>query len=344
MHVTLIVPAPFETVSGGYIYDRRIVALLRDSGHTVEVAELNGVFPVADTVASDAARAAWDRLPRDTRPVIDGLALPAFRGLEDAIAARGTVGLIHHPVSLETGLSEADQALLTELEHRLFQRLPRVIVTSDTTAATLITRFHIPSERIRIIVPGTDPMPRSPGSAGGTSRILSVGTLIPRKGHEVLLHALARLRDLDWNLTLVGSPDHDPVHARALVALAEALAIAHRVRFAGELVDDALEAAWRAADVFALATYYEGYGMAIAEALRRGLPVVVTDGGAAGALVTPDAGFVDPVGDRDRTADSLRRLIADHALRRHMAGQAWQVGKTLPSWQAQAALFVSALA
>ena len=156
MHVSLIVPSPFDTVSGGYVYDRRIVAGLRASGHAVDVVELIGAFPLADDFARDAACAAWDRLPADTRPVIDGLALPAFRGLEDAISARGSIGLIHHPVSLETGLTEAGQASLAGVERRLFSRLSRLIVTSDTTAETIVTRFHIPPERLSTVTPGTD--------------------------------------------------------------------------------------------------------------------------------------------------------------------------------------------
>jgi glycosyltransferase involved in cell wall biosynthesis len=343
MHVSLIVPAPFDTVSGGYGYDRRIVAGLRASGHQVEVVELIGAFPLVDDVARDSVRAAWDRLPPDTKPVIDGLALPAFRGLEDAISARGSIGLIHHPVSLETGLNEADQAALADVEHRLLPRLKRLIVTSGTTADTIVTRFHIPFDCVRVVVPGTDDAPRCPGSGGPVCEILSIGTLIPRKGHDVLLRALARLWDLDWHLTIVGSPERDKPHAHGLMALAAELNIAHRVRFAGELVGEALEAVWRGADLFALATNYEGYGMAIAEALKRGLPVVVTDGGAAGALITPESGCVCPVGDRDQVSKALRRLIVDHDLRLYMAEQAWQVGQTLPSWQAQSALFASDL-
>jgi len=343
MHVSLIVPAPFDTVSGGYEYDRRIVAGLRAAGHAVDVVELIGAFPVVDDFALDAACAAWDRLPADTKPVIDGLALPAFRGLEDAISSRGSSGLIHHPVSLETGLSDAHRTLLSDLERRLFPRLSRLIVTSDTTAETVTTRFHIPAERIRTVVPGTDDAPRSPGSGGPSCEVLSIGTLIPRKGHDLLLRALARLFDLDWHLTIVGSPDRDPAHAHALIALAEELNIAHRVRFAGELVGEALEAAWRGADLFALATWHEGYGMAIAEALKRGLPPIVTAGGAAGALITADSGCVCPVGDRDQVSKSLRRLIFGGDLRHAMAEQAWQIGQTLPSWHNQADLFASVL-
>ena len=125
MHLSLIVPAPFDTISGGYGYDRRIVAGLRALGHTVEVVELHGRFPLPDEEARDSACAAWDRLPPDTRPLIDGLALLAFAGLDDALVARGAMALIHHPTSLETGLSDADSARLHATEQRLFNRMAR---------------------------------------------------------------------------------------------------------------------------------------------------------------------------------------------------------------------------
>ena len=105
MHVSLMVPAPFETLSGGYAYDRRMVAGLRAAGHTVEVMELPGRHPLANDAARNAACAAWDALAIGTRPVIDGLALPAFVGMDDALTGRATVGLIHHPTALETGFA-----------------------------------------------------------------------------------------------------------------------------------------------------------------------------------------------------------------------------------------------
>src|SRR5206468_6527257 len=134
-------------------------------------------------------------------------------------------------------------------------------------------------------------------------------------------------------LTIVGATVRDPTHAVKLVALTGELGIVHHVSFAGELVGEKLEELWRRADLFALATYYEGYGMVIAEALKRGLPVVVTGGGAAGALLNPRCGFVCPVGDHQHLARSLRQLIVDDELRRTMAEQAWQTGQSLPSWE-----------
>jgi glycosyltransferase involved in cell wall biosynthesis len=338
MHVSLIVPEPFDQVSGGYGYDRRMVAELRNQGDTVSVVELAGAFPLTDETARDAACAAWDRLAEATRPVIDGLALPAFAGMEDALAARGAVGLIHHPSALETGYTETERESLRGMEQRLYRRLHRLIVTSDLTAERLVADFGVDRRRIAVVTPGTDDAPRCMGSGGPACEILSVGTLVPRKGHDVLLRSLARLFDLNWHLTIAGSPRRHPAHAEALVALTEELGIVPRVRFADEVTGDALDVLWRGADLFALATWFEGYGMATAEALKRGLPVAVCAGGAAATLVEPEAGVVCEPGDQVQLSKALRRVIFSPSLRAEMGEVAWQIGQKLPHWKTQAEL------
>ena len=271
-------------VSGGYAYDRRIVAGLREAGHAVRVVELAGTLSAGRrSRARRRPRRLGQHLPDAARPIIDGLALPAFAGMED-VAGGAQAGRPDPPPDRAGDRLQRDRPRGAARASRsaCCRGLSRVIVTSETTAERLAADFGVDPERIKVVVPGTDDAPRSLGSGGPTCRIISIGTLVPRKGHDVLLRALARLFDLDWQLTIVGSPERDPVHARTLAALAEELGIARRVRFAGEVTDDALEALWREADMFALATHWEGYGMAVAEALKRGLPVAVTAGGAAG--------------------------------------------------------------
>lgn len=337
--IAFIVPAPFDAVSGGYAYDRRIVAGLRQAGMEVRVVELEGRHPLPDETARKAARAAMDGLG-DAVAVIDGLCLPAFDGLDVARA----VGLIHHPTALEHGAPEPEREELRQIERRLFPATARLVATSQPTADGLVEAFGADPLRVAVVEPGTDDAPRATGSAAGAGcRVISVGTLVPRKGHDALLRALARLHDLDWSLVVVGAADRDPPHARGLVALAEELGITQRVRFAGELRDAALEAEWAEADLFALATHWEGYGMAVAEALKRGLPVAITHGGAAAVLVKPAWGIVAEPGDHEQLSKAMRRIIFGRELRRAMADAAWEAGQRLPSWNAQAAAFAAAL-
>ncbi|TCZ65508.1 glycosyltransferase family 4 protein [Roseicella aquatilis] len=343
MRTALLVPAPFETVSGGYIYDRRIVEGLRRLGHEVEVVELAGRHPLPDAAAEAAARAALAALPAEVRPVIDGLGLPAFAGLVEELVAHRAVALIHHPTALEHGAPQEDREALRGIERDLFPRLARIIATSPHTAQRLVAEFEVPAGHIGVVEPGTDPAPRAQGSDGPGVAILSVGTLVPRKGHDVLMRALAGLPDLDWTLTIAGDEARNTAHAHGLRALAEKLGIAQRVTFAGELEAEALEALYRRADLFALATWWEGYGMAAAEALARGLPLAITAGGAIADLVPVEAGAVSPPGDVVSLTKALRRMIFDAEMRREMAEAAWQAGQRLPRWEDRAAAFAAEL-
>jgi glycosyltransferase involved in cell wall biosynthesis len=341
VRIALLVPGPFDAVSGGYNYDRRLVAGLRALDHAAEVVELAGRHPLPDDAALAAARAALDALPPDAVPVVDGLGLPAFAPLADTLAERGAVALVHHPTALETGFSEADRDALRATERALFGRVARIVATSGLTARRLAEEFGADPERVGVVEPGTDPARRAAGSSGPEVVLLSVGALVPRKGHDVLLRALGGLVDLDWRLTIAGPEDRDPVHAHGLRALAEELGIARRVAFAGAVDAAALEALYRGADVFALATHWEGYGMAVAEALARGLPVAVSAAGAVAELVPTEAAVVSPPGDAVSLAKGLRRLIFDEDLRRAMADAAWRAGQRLPRWEDRAAAFVS---
>jgi glycosyltransferase involved in cell wall biosynthesis len=340
MKIALLVPGPFDTISGGYIYDRRLVEGLRANGHEVQVVELPGRHPLPDDVATAGARDALAALPADTRIVIDGLGLPAFAPLAEELVARGVVGLIHHPTALEHGNPGEVRDALKAAEQALFPLLARLVATSPLTARRLAPEFGCDPERIGVVEPGTDPAPRSAGSGGTGCAILALGSLIPRKGHDVLMRALATLPDLDWTLTIAGAA-RDVVYGHGLQALAEELGIAQRVTFAGEVEGAVLDGLWRRSDVFALASHWEGYGMAVAEALARGLPVAVTAGGALAELVPVEAGVVSPPGDVVSLGKAMRRVIYDRELRAEMAKAAWDAGQKLPRWQDRASAFVA---
>ncbi|WP_376092486.1 glycosyltransferase family 4 protein [Roseomonas sp. CCTCC AB2023176] len=338
MKVALLVPGPFDAISGGYGYDRRIVAGLREAGHVARVVELAGRHPLPDGAAEDSARTALDSLGEDEVAVVDGLGLPAFAPLADRLSARRAIGLIHHPTALENGFSDDERAALKERERLLFPVMARLVTTSQLTAERLPLEFGALAERIGVVEPGTDPAPRAKGSGRAGCAILAVGTLVPRKGHDLLLRALGRLTDLDWHLTIAGG-ERDPVHAAGLRALAEELGIASRVTFAGEVDDTGLAALYDGADLFASASWWEGYGMAVAEALARGLPLAVTAGGALTDLVPRDGAVICEPGDWNALSRAMRRPVFDRDLRAALADAAWEAGQRLPRWSDRAAAF-----
>ena len=343
MQLAFILAGSVDAVSGPAAYIRHVILGLRETGHDVTVVELPGSYPVTDETARSAARGALTSLAADRLAIIDGLAVPAFAGQGDSLAARPTIALIHHPTALGTGISDSERASLRNTELRLLPRFARVIATSEATAERLVAEFGMDRARIRVVVPGIDAAPRSPGAAGTGCAILSIGALIPRKGHDVLIRALGRLFDLDWKLTIVGAAARDPNYAASLDTLVRELRLEGKVQFAGELDDAALEDLWSMADIFALASYWEGYPTGVAQALKRGVPVAITSEGPAAGLVPAEAGIICKPGDVEQFSKALRRMIFDKGLRKSMADAAWTAGQTLPSWDRQIPVFIEAL-
>jgi glycosyltransferase involved in cell wall biosynthesis len=340
--VHLVVPGPLDQRTGGYIYDRRIVEGLRALGWTVQVHELAGGFPQADEMARAAAAEAIAQLPSGALPVIDGLALPAFAELGGRLP-RPWVALVHHPLALETGLSPAEAQAFADLECRLLARAARVIVTSPGTSRDLAA-YEVEGGRIGVVCPGTDPAPLARGSAGPGLALLCVASLTPRKGHLVLLEALGEVTDLDWHLTCVGSAERDPACAQSIAATLDRLDLHERVSLVGERAEADVAPFYDRADVLVLASYHEGYGMVLTEALARGLPVVSTTAGAIPDTVPEGAGLLVPPGDPTALAAALRRVMTEPGLCAALMAGAHAARRNLPSWTEAARAFAAELA
>jgi len=341
--LVLLVPGRVDTLTGGYAYDRQMVDGLRDLGWSVVVRELDGSFPQPTAAArSDAARA-LAAIPDASTVLVDGLALGA---MPDEIWREGqrlrVIALMHHPLAAETGIEPHIVRRLEESERRALAAVRLVIVTSRATAAAL-DRYGVGANRIAVVEPGTDRAPLARGSPGPTRHLLCVASLVPRKGHDILLRALADVPKADWILTCVGSPFRSPATVERLSAQIEAEGLEDHVRMVGEVDDATLAEGYDAADVFVLPTRYEGYGMAVAEALAHGLPVVSTPTGAIADLVGRDAGMLVPPGDVEALTAALWRVLDDDVLRERLRAGARRVRNRLPTWQHQAARMADAL-
>jgi glycosyltransferase involved in cell wall biosynthesis len=164
-------------------------------------------------------------------------------------------------------------------------------------------------------------------------QLLSVGTLNPIKGHEMLVEALAAARHRDWHLTCVGSLTRHPATTERVRAAIHQFGLDDRVTLAGEHHPLSLDDYYDRADVFVLATRQETYGMAVSEALARGLPVVSTKTGAIPDLVGDEAGLLVPPSDTAALAAALARVVGDEHLRAQLSAGARRVRDRLPDWQ-----------
>ncbi len=361
--LAFLIPGSLDQLTGGYLFDSQVVDGLRALGRTVNVYELAGCHPAADDVARASAARALAGLPNGGAAVIDGLALPAFA---DCLASETRrlqlVGFIHHPLSLETGLGAADVRHYAALEARLWPLLRGNLCPSEHTARA-IRAAGVAPDRVLVTRPGTAkpdlalspglsgstgsrpawaggagaPRPRSISSAAAGAlqapvHLLCVGTVTPRKGHLLLIEALVGLREYAWQLTCIGSLERDPVAAARLRGAIAAHGLGERVSLLGEQPAGHLARAYREADVFVLPSCHEGYGMAYAEAMVHGLPIVATLAGAIPDTVPRSASLLVPPGDALALRNALRQLLGDARLRERLAVAARLAGAALPDW------------
>jgi glycosyltransferase involved in cell wall biosynthesis len=340
VEVVFAVPGSLDTPTGGYAYDRRVIAELANLGCRVEVLDLGEGFPRPSPQARAAAQVRLAQVLPGRLIVVDGLALGV---LPDAAAAlrpsHPVIALVHHPLALETGLSATEANALRTSERSALASVRHVIVTSPSTARILAKDYDIAPDRLTVALPGSDraASPRSKGD--GPPALLAVGSLVPRKGYDVLLAALAQLVHLPWRLTIVGDRDRSPETAARLAAQIASFNLAGRVALAGAVSADRLPEFYLGADVFVLPSRFEGYGMAFADAIAHGLPVIGTTAGAIPETVPHDAGILVPPDDIDALTAALRRLLTDASGRARLASGARAAAARLPTWQETAKIF-----
>jgi glycosyltransferase involved in cell wall biosynthesis len=339
-----LLPGPLDSLSGGYAYDRRIVAGLRDAGWSVGWCVLPASFPWPDAAVLDHTAEQVAALPDGSLVIADGLAFGAMPAMAQHHAGRlRWVALVHHPLALETGLDAVQRDQLFHSEQRALAAARAVIVTSAATARGL-SAYGVPAGRVHVVEPGTDTAALATGSGSPALTLLCVATLTPRKGHAVVIEALAGLQDRAWTLHCVGSASRDAATAQALRELIATRGLGPRVHLHGEADAAALASLYAQADVFVLPSYFEGYGMALAEALAHGLPVVSTTAGAIPDTVPAQAGVLLPPGDVAALRQALARLMDDAPWRATLAAGARAARLQLPTWPQAVKKFASALA
>jgi glycosyltransferase involved in cell wall biosynthesis len=324
--------------SGGNVYDRRVCASLPGAGWRVEEHPVPGAWPEPDAPAEQALAHALDRVPDEAVVVVDGLIasgapsvlVPAARRLRLVVLVHLLFGA-EPPGHRVAGARERERAVLGAA---------RATVATSRWSRALILRTHpVEARRVHVAAPGTDTAPRAAGTPDG-GQLLCVANVAWHKGHDVLLTALAGVRDLPWRCRCVGAPAQAGF-AADLRRRADAAGLSDRLDFPGALTGSALDRAYASADVVVLPSRGETHGMVVGEALARGLPVIATAVGGVPDAVGRAAdgrrpGLLVPPEDPEALAAALRRWLVEAPLRERLRQTAALRRTELPDWSTTA--------
>ncbi len=339
-------PGDLQTLTGGYIYDSRIVSELTAQGWEIELLSLGSGFPYPDQKTIKQAEQLLCQVQVGKPIVVDGLALGAIpQSIAQAAVNHPIIALIHHPLACESGLTLDQQVTFQESETLALSYVDHVIANSPLTAQTLIESFGVASKSITTVIPGSNRVSqplhqvRSDFTNQDPFRWLSVGSIIPRKGFSVLIKSLAFINDLPWSLSIVGDTTRDPSTYADLMQTIAYFDLQDRIQIHGVIDSERLDSLYRNADGFVLASLFEGYGMAYAEALSYALPIIGTRGGAIAQTVPESAGILTPPGDLPSLTAALRLVMSDRGQREQLSIGAQEAAKKLPTWPESAKIF-----
>jgi glycosyltransferase involved in cell wall biosynthesis len=332
--------------SGGNTYDRNLCREFTSLGWSVHEHPVPGFWSEPDAASFAALDAAMRRIPDGGLTVLDGLiASPAPHVLAPHARRLRLVVLVHMPLGLRPGVDDAGEIRLRE--RAVLSAADAVIATSGWSRNRLMELYALTADRLHVAQPGVQPAELATGTATGEA-LLTVAAVIPNKGHDLLLDALARIPDLSWHWVCVGSLDRDPNFVEALRRRSREHGLADRVCFAGASAGADLDRTYAEADVMVLASRAETYGMVVTEALARGLPVIATDvGGVTEALGhgsdgTPP-GLVEPSENPVALADALRSWLTDVELRTRLRQAARERRESLRDWSATTSVIAGVL-
>jgi glycosyltransferase involved in cell wall biosynthesis len=330
--IAFVAPGRLTQLTGGYIYDKHVVDGLRRLGYRVAVKRVGERFPNPTVGDLRVAARALASIPDGSVTIVDGLAGGSMPlQIQQEAERLRFIALVHHPLAYETGVSKNDALRLWADERRTLRSARHVVVTSQRTARLLVRRYGIRRAHISCVEPGTEKL--LAGRHTRRNSLLCVATLTPRKGHVTLIRALGRVAHLDWHLICLGSLDRDPATVRRVRHEIRKAGLVDRVTLAGETASRSrLTRYYAAADVFVLPTEYEGYGMAVAEAVASGLPVISTPTGAIPQLVGRDAGILVPRRNVNALARALHRVLAADDVRTKLRTGAMRRRSALRRW------------
>ncbi len=349
MRIGLLIYGALETVSGGYLYDRKMIEHLRARGDQVEVVSLPW-RNYAQHLADNLSRPLLKRLEALDVDILlqDELNHPSLFWINRRLRGHvpySIVSIVHHLRAGETHPLRY-RALYRAIERIYLQNVDGFIYNSQTTRRSV---HRLLAQNGQALVPEVVAYPAADHLESPTTNevdariqsrrratdplhILFVGNLIERKGLHDLLAALAQLPKKGWELTVVGSQDVDPQYANRVRQLAIEREISSAIQWMGRISDAKLRDCYKRSHLLVVPSY-EGFGIVYLEAMSFGLPVIASTAGAAHEIVSHDEnGFLTEPGAVTMLADRIDLLQRDRELLQRMSLAARRRFDEQPTW------------
>jgi glycosyltransferase involved in cell wall biosynthesis len=334
MKIGLVIYGSLETPSGGYLYDRMLVEVLRAHGDTVEIISLpfrNYAAHLTDNIHF--------RLPRGLDLLIqDELNHPSLLSANAQRHDYPVLCLVHHLRCSEVRPGWQN-AFYRMVEKQYLQSIDGFIFNSQTTRKVVAGLIGISKPDI-VAYPPTDRFGdglsesevRVRANERGPLRILFLGNVIERKGLHTLLEAI-KTQPAAYKLDVVGSLTVEPEYVRKMRKQVELSDLSTVVTFHGVLGPEQLRQMLKQAQVLGVPSTYEGFGIVYLEGMGFGLPAIGTSLGAAGEIITEGVdGFIIKGGAVDSLAGILRRLNDQREVLVRMSIAARERYRRQPRW------------
>ena len=286
MHIALLIYGNLETVSGGYLYDRKLVEHLRRQGDQVEIISIPWrSYPLLLT--DNFSASLFHRLQNLQVDILlqDELNHPSLFLLNQRLRKEikyPLVSIVHHLRSSEQR-STWQNILYKAIEKAYLKSVDALIFNSQATQKAVLKRNASLKDKPSLIaLPAGDRFKpawdllniQKRTDQPGQLNIVFIGNLIPRKGLDTLLKALKNLPAHLWELNVIGSLDVDPFYAQKMQKLVSKLDMKERVKFLGTVPDTLIAQTLSNSHLLAVPSSYEGFGIVYLEGMSFGLPAI----------------------------------------------------------------------
>lgn len=342
MRIGLIIYGSIDTITGGYIYDKKLIDYLRSKDVFVKIfsQQQTNIFGLikhnfSSTIAKEIIEFAPNILLQDEMNFI------SLFLLNRKLKKMGNFSIISivHLLSSNQNINCIFRYFIKKIESMYLKSVDGFIFNSFSTKASVINIVGKYQNSV-LAYPGKDrfkfDITKSQVSNKCASKefmIIFIGNLLYGKGLHVLLQALAKIDTALWRLSIIGGLHFDLKYTDKILKMITYLNLDKNVKVLGSLDIENVKSELLSHHVLAVPSYYESFGIVYAEAMGAGLPVIACKSGGAQEIVADKInGFLVAPGDIVMVRDSISKLIENRKLLKKMSLSSLAAYENMSSW------------